>query len=166
MFVGYAQNKCHPVVFSMLSNEVIRFHLTGSRFFGTARPESDWDFFTDYSVRTILFLRELGFSTLTESSSSYNDQETRMVMRFLDGKIQIDVQLVNNSAKKVRINNAIKHRPDFLRLMNSLKKSERAAFWDLLLFASGSEWFDRQLLNKEFDNSAERKELKDLIGVV
>jgi len=101
MFIGYEQNVPHPIVLSMMSNEKYKFHLTGSRFFGTARENSDWDFFTAHSISVRQYLLEMGFVTLTESCSSYNDQETRSVMRFVDNRLQIDVQLVNDVKKKV-----------------------------------------------------------------
>jgi hypothetical protein len=166
MLVDYEQNAPHSVIVSMMSNEKHKFHLTGSRFFGTAKENSDWDFFTEHSISVRSYLFDMGFATLTESCRSYNDQETRSVMRFIDSRIQIDVQLVNDVKKKVRVNNAIKHRPDFLRLMNSLSKNDRTAFWDMLLFASGENWFNRSLLDRQFDNSVAKKALKDLVGGV
>lgn len=166
MLIGYEQSPPHLVVVSMMSSEKYKFHLTGSRFFGNSKENSDWDFFTEYSISVKSYLSDMGFVTLTESCRSYNDQETRSVMRFIDNKLQIDVQLVNDVKKKVRVNNAIKHRPDFLKLMNSLGKNDRTAFWDMLLFCSGEDWFNRDLLNRAFDDSVTKKALRSLVNGV
>lgn len=163
MFVGYRRVQNQPIFDAMKNAIGINFHLTGSRFFGTATETSDWDFFAQYCPGNKQFLKSNGFVELTDSSQQYNDQETKCVMRFTNGSLQIDVQLVNDVTKKCRINNAIKHRPDFLRLMNSIKKEERTAFWDLLYFATGNDWFNRVGLDRAFDNSTVEKALKSIL---
>ena len=165
MFHGYTRKiQDQPILDVMKNATGIDFHLTGSRFFGTATETSDWDFFTQHCEVTKRWLSKNGFFTLTHSANSYNDQETKCVMRFTSGSFQIDVQLVNDVKKKVRINNAIKHRNDFLQLMNSLDKEQRTTFWDMLFFASETSWFNRSGLDRAVDNSIAEKALNSLLG--
>jgi len=71
------------------------FHLTGSRFFGGALPNSDWDFFAENNDSIIVFLRELGFKVLTEGYK--DDPQVAVVYRHNDG---IDVQLTDHIVLK------------------------------------------------------------------
>ncbi len=57
---------------ALQSEGVINFRLTGSKFFGTQRECSDWDFFTEDSDHTREFLRGLGFSPV----NTYRDDAT------------------------------------------------------------------------------------------
>lgn len=79
-----------------LRNSEITFYPTGSRFFKTAKEDSDYDFFIsdedDPKVRT--FLLNLGF---TEVHSIYFDDNTILVYRHDSG---IDIQVVRDARLK------------------------------------------------------------------
>jgi len=94
-------------VLDEMEKSPFNFWLTGSRFFGTAKPESDWDFYAsatehdskDTSIRT--FLAELGFFLLGpfdyNVDGAYNDDNCAYVYRWRGpGTEQIDVQLQEN----------------------------------------------------------------------
>lgn len=74
------------------------FHLTGSRSFGNARPDSDWDFVVEprYSVGESLddlcnILFKVGFRY--SHNSNYQDTATLSVMRYQGPDGVIDVQI-------------------------------------------------------------------------
>lgn len=163
MFYGLnAKISALPVV-DFMTNSTVQFHLTGSRFFGTAKPGSDWDFFAEYNPNHVNALLTLGFIQLTSSTSSYNDQDTRAVFRYTSSKINIDVQLVNDAARKQRIQEIIKHHPGFRDLMTKMPKEKRTAFWNLLLMVSQPEWFNRDDLTQPFDNKIGNAQISNLI---
>ena len=81
-----------------LENSTFNFYLTGSRFFGTERARSDWDFFTQESEEVEKFLLKNDFKLHNETK--YSDSMTSKVYRY---KNQIDVQLVTNTEKKLAI---------------------------------------------------------------
>lgn len=51
----------HPTLFQILADSKFEFYLTGSKFFGGARIDSDHDFFVEDSEEVHAFLRNLGF---------------------------------------------------------------------------------------------------------
>ena len=72
--------------------------LTGSRYFGWERPDSDWDFFTANSKLTETYLFALGFKE--DTKEGYSDSLTRKV--FMGHSIH--VQLVTSVAQKQELN--------------------------------------------------------------
>lgn len=154
-----------PVV-DFMTNTSHVFYLTGSRFFGTAKSESDWDFFAPYTQGICNALKKLGFFELTHSSSSYNDQDTRAVFRYVSCDISIDVQLVNDAPRKQRIQEIIKHHPGFRDLMTKMPKEKRTTFWNLLLMVSQPEWFNRDCLTQPFNSTVGDKQIRSLMGLI
>lgn len=71
-----------------------KVYLTGSRYFGTDTPESDWDFFVQDTPANRLALMQYGFSII--ANSHYLDCNTC----FVYGKNKIHVQLVHDVALK------------------------------------------------------------------
>ena len=72
----------------------LEFYPTGSRFFGGARADSDWDFYCLDSEQTRLYLGNLGFrSTSVDAKTGYDDITVVDVYRHCLGDTQIDVQL-------------------------------------------------------------------------
>jgi len=76
----------------------LQFFLTGSRFFGWEKPDSDWDFFTQTSPRTAEVLRAFGLRE--DTSQSYQDGLTRKV--FVGHSVH--VQLVTSVTIKQQLN--------------------------------------------------------------
>jgi len=86
--------KVHEVI-TQMDRSKFDFYLTGSRFFGGARADSDWDFFAEYSNEVVSFLLRIGFRY--KPINDYFDSQTVEVLEF--GR-EIDVQLVSNTAIK------------------------------------------------------------------
>lgn len=90
------------VLFAMHDSDPT-FHLTGSRLFGRAKPDSDWDFFTADLPQVRQFLTSIGFKVL--SGSHYDDLQAAIVFRHPLG---IDVQCVKDVDKKFKVQKALK----------------------------------------------------------
>jgi len=81
-----------------MESSKIPFFLTGSRYFGWEKPESDWDFFSQDARGTITTLGLLGF--MENVSEGYQDGLTRKV--FI--RHSIHVQLVTSTIAKQELN--------------------------------------------------------------
>jgi len=126
MLISFSTKNETQRILEILEKNSFKFYLTGSRFFGTDRPDSDWDFFTQDSPEVRQFLRENGFREINPDSyfefevtdfNDYCDENTATVFR--NGKVdiqcQIDVQL------KILTQEFIKHSPTILDI---LKKTQ------------------------------------------
>lgn len=76
----------------------IDFYLTGSRYFGCARPDSDWDFMVQDSPEVREFLKGLGF--VQRVAPQYASNLTTEVWEVQDGHVTIQVQLSQDVQKK------------------------------------------------------------------
>ena len=94
----------YDYVFGEMSAARGIFYLTGSRFFDCARPDSDYDFYTDCDANTLRMLIDLGFATLPRHN--YTDGNTLFVLHY-DGQVKIDVQIELDVPKKSRAQNLI-----------------------------------------------------------
>lgn len=93
MIPNYPQPTLESVI-QNLRNSEFKFYLTGSRFFNTAREDSDWDFFVEddgiaieRSLRS--FITEEGF--LNETNIEYKDKETVAVWKHITEPIHIQI---------------------------------------------------------------------------
>ena len=93
------------------------FYLTGSRFFGNTRPDSDYDFFTQYTLSIRTLLTQLGYEKLSWYSYEGGplDANCAVVYRkYLDdensfyGTMNIDIQLQKDIDKKIRAQDELK----------------------------------------------------------
>ena len=86
-----------------LESSIIAFYLTGSRFFGNAREDSDWDFFTDDTPVTRDFLRRNGFLP-TLAHTYLQDQMITAVYERDDVDVQLcfDVTLKNKIQERMK----------------------------------------------------------------
>jgi len=124
MIIGFelSLDKIQNILHQMHSHAKFNFILTGSRFFGHANINSDYDFFVqshksdsdyinDYSQYELVdFLTKLGFYKHIESS--YLDNNTGDVYRYVPDKcspIWIDVQIVYDAELKEKIQNKLKY---------------------------------------------------------
>lgn len=98
---------------SILNDNTHEYYLTGSRFFGTYTPVSDWDFFTKDTPDTRSYLESCGFERLEHSRYS-DDPTITVVYRYtpsiesLSVSVWIDVQLVENPDRKRKAQELIK----------------------------------------------------------
>lgn len=66
-----------PTVLDYLAHSQHKFYLTGSRFFGGAKADSDYDFFTQDCVEVRAELGRLGF----RPEQGYEDLVTALVLK-------------------------------------------------------------------------------------
>lgn len=130
----------------MMRQSKIEFHLTGSRYFGNAKPTSDWDFFTENDQDTVQWLRDAGFRCIKENHQ-YKDCQVVSVWRYggvpiteQEGEVfsftsQIDVQIVTASYLKMKAQAYIFSNPWLLERHNKSHKTERSVLWDLVYAA-------------------------------
>lgn len=113
------------------NNSEFLFYLTGSRYFGTAQPESDYDFFVQYDTKVCEFLAHRGFSSKYNSPTHYRDSELVAVVH--NNGLNIDVQMVKDAVLKNSIQEMISKRQDMLLMLSKqLPKIYHSAFWDLM----------------------------------
>lgn len=96
MLVGKALDETTTTLAEMHSAGY-EFHLTGSRYFGRATEDSDWDFFAQSSPSLVEWLDQHGFILLNKQM--YDDDNTAMVFRCHN----VDVQLQKNATLKCRV---------------------------------------------------------------
>ena len=125
----------NPIIQQMKKSN-FHFYLTGSRRFGWPNSESDWDFFTQNTPKTILFLKTLGFRY--NNVSDYGELDRMVDVVFTWGPLagdpssKIDVQLVRDvEFRKFQVNIVDKN-SQLKYYLRSLPKNERHVFWNTL----------------------------------
>lgn len=88
----------HQGLLSQLEDLPEDFYLTGSRFFRTERPGSDWDFFTADSPKVRASLSKMGF--VEELSPSYWDGSTAAVYVHQRGGIHVQLLMGNAEVER------------------------------------------------------------------
>lgn len=108
------------------------YHLTGSRFFGTAREDSDWDYFVEWDKGVYHELCDFGF-VLDHESYAHDPNNVAVFVRD-----DVHVQVVGNAAIKERIQYQL--RPIFTRLNPS--KENAKIIWRIAfnLYRDGWNW--------------------------
>lgn len=110
------------------------FHLTGSRYFGFTKRDSDWDFFAQDTESARVALEANGFKELYRTD--YTDSELTRVYRHEGEKI--DVQLVKDVALKIEVQEYLYKHCKFL--MKKLDKGNHSMIWNMCFkFAKGVE---------------------------
>lgn len=97
-------NKLPRELFTLNSSK-FEFHLTGSRYFGTANEYSDWDFFVQDSEEVRQFLLNNGFQYNEKElkEPAYSDENTaRVFSNTLLNSQQIDIQLQYDVERRVK----------------------------------------------------------------
>jgi hypothetical protein len=137
----------HKEIFDVFKNSSLRFHPTGSRYFGTATPFSDWDFFTQESHEARDFLVKQGFWLLQKDAdnTSYgylgitnnplNIGEVWENNYFSNPSVKVHVQLVSDyELKKVVHVQLIKRYGIYWgEIIRDWDKQTRRDFWNLLM---------------------------------
>jgi len=102
------------------------FHLTGSRFFGGARADSDWDFFVADTNNPYLRqdLTAMGFEK--RSLTDYGDFLTTDV--YHHRRASVHIQVVEDVNLKIHIQNVIKRWGLFV----NLPKQSQQCIWNAL----------------------------------
>ena len=84
--------------FNVLSNDQRTYHLTGSRYFGVAKRDADYDFFVQIDSGIESYLEQNGF-TLEFGAGSYSDP----LVCSCWAKDNIHIQVVKNAQLKSRV---------------------------------------------------------------
>lgn len=110
------------------------FYLTGSRFFGTSTPNSDWDFFAQDHPAIQGYLENEGFNTISakhaEKYMGISIQGCSQIYRKTFANGSIDVQLQLDVNRKLKAQNILKEFQEFFDLTN---KNKRKAIWERAL---------------------------------
>ena len=132
---------------SRLHNSNFEFYLTGSRHFGGARQDSDWDFIAAHNKEIKDFLLSLGFERNEHVQLYLDPMTTEVVTLYLcscslaqeasesglvyhrDDCMKIDVQLCHDMENKIKIRNLLKE--TFKRVSFPGNKYQRNAIWEL-----------------------------------
>lgn len=117
MLIGQAHEVEHQMALSPL-----RFHLTGSRAFGTHTTESDTDYFTEDCREARDFLVRSGF---VENFVGIYRADPTIVAVFVHHKERIHVQLVENISQKVNAQKLIAGDPDLRYLLTTSKENAK-----------------------------------------
>lgn len=86
-------------ILSTLEHSKFDFYLTGSRYFGTAKHSSDWDFFTQDCSDIRPYLEELG--GIKEYKPKYKDSVD--VYYLFSPGIRIHIQIVDSVYNKLKM---------------------------------------------------------------
>ena len=132
-----------PPMVQKLIQSTYQFHLTGSRFFQFNRPDSDWDFFVQYSFEVEQFIVGLGFAFVEGSDNNYTDFSNIRIYRHPDG---VDVQMVLDEKVKNTVQNLIK-----LYVPSKILKDKKLtpSIWNICFSAYNAGFLDDGLKHKE-----------------
>lgn len=114
-----------------LEKSKFQFYLTGSRYFGNAIPESDYDYFTDSGEEVRKFLLSMGFF-VKEGAENYVDNITVEVMFWTDNENCIDVQLVSDAQRKYTAQVLLSSSPTLNGLI-SKRSVHKIVVWELAM---------------------------------
>jgi hypothetical protein len=122
-------NGIHQVVGKLEALE-LDLYLTGSRFFNTEGPQSDWDFFVENTEKIESILKELEFEALEKYDGYAYDLNTAKIFRrkFPKGD-QIDIQLAKNVQLRIDAQKLIKESQIPLHKMN---RGQAQKLWNLV----------------------------------
>ena len=110
----------------LLEEAPFEFHLTGSRFFGGARVDSDWDFFVQAGPEVVGWLDAHGFRETDGSLAGYNDPNISIVFERDDTHVQV----VKDAKLKLWLQDLL-NEVGVLNKNNSAKMRERAVWTTL-----------------------------------
>ncbi len=118
-----------PLTVFKLICSVYEFYMTGSRYWGNAHEDSDWDFFDEDSTEVRNYLGSLGFTT--DIARHYDtDRQCRAVYVCGDEAVPesiVQIQLVSSSKLKHCTQETLR-----LRFPNGFKsKDEAREIWSL-----------------------------------
>ena len=124
-------------VLAMLQESDFDFYLTGSRYFGNPRGESDYDFFVQHSEAVAEYLENLGFRADNKAFAYYDGDPSLIKLYFQEIRMcgpHYHIQLVKDAQAKNHIQEILKA-TCVLPLLSKNKDEERRiwqAAWKLL----------------------------------
>ena len=127
MIKGVVLNETQQVL-RALEDSPFEFYLTGSRFFGNFRQDSDYDFFVDENI--VPWLIENGFERLP----THNYLDLLTVSVFQKGNVHI--QVVKDVVLKSRVQQLIKE--TIPGIYFTFNKTNHSLLWNLVIKAATS----------------------------
>ena len=79
----------YPTSVVAIMNSQFSFYITGSRYFNTNTPQSDWDFFVEKNEDVEEFLIDQGF--FVDNQASYSDSSIYKVYTNPNDRVQVQV---------------------------------------------------------------------------
>jgi hypothetical protein len=128
--VIHNQRKPYPTVLYMMEQSKYTYYLTGSRYFGTAKDGSDWDYFVENCDEVRKELIDFGFKS---DVVSYPDSKyVQAVFKYEDeNNVMYQIQCVIKAAEKERVQFLM---APFMRTFGkNLEKAAQKKLWDLAL---------------------------------
>ncbi len=99
-------HETYPTSVLGLMNSQFSFYLTGSRYFNTNTPQSDWDFFVEKNEDVEEFLIDQGF--FIDNQASYSDSSVYKV--YINPNDNVQVQVIFDAKLKVLAQTVIKRK--------------------------------------------------------
>ncbi len=96
----------YPTSVLALMNSQFYFFITGSRYFKTNTPHSDWDFFVEKNEEVEIFLKDQGF--FIDNQMSYSDSSIYTV--YINPNDNVQVQVVFDMELKMLAQTVIKRK--------------------------------------------------------
>ena len=138
-------------VLVLLATAPFEFHLTGSRFFGYEKPESDWDFFVDsdalHGVSGLInWLEHNGF--YKESNRDYSGETTAITQIWKHRIASVHIQVVEDAELKASVQDTLNNDYKVRNQLRKLSKEGRKALWNAAYagFIAGEEKAARSTL--------------------
>lgn len=128
------------IIIAFLTGLGYDIHLTGSRYFGGAREDSDYDFFVPHSPQLETALASVGFKfrdtylpTRKEAEIYSNDPSIMSVAEFNQPGCKIHIQLIKPALfdAKLRAQRIIKSR--LSGVLAACDKTQRGQLWRVLI---------------------------------
>lgn len=110
------------------------FHLTGSRFIGGAKPDSDWDFVTQPDELTESYLMAAGFaeSPKFNKAPGKNDGFTSAIYESTYRGVKVQVQVATDLQRKLKARDAIRLYPHIYWSHFFGDTAKRISIWSAL----------------------------------
>jgi hypothetical protein len=123
-------NNAQGIVIEKLNSSEIRFFLTGSRFFGNFRSDSDWDFYTKNTTKAKRELSHLGFGVIKSNyySKPYGD-DPNVALVYEHTYTKVQVQLVNDVETKHQAQHFLNNLPGDIRQHFLRAGKQEAKVW-------------------------------------
>lgn len=104
-----------------------KFYLSGSRYFGYSKPDSDWDFFVQSDgERLWVYLKKHGFKRLSMNPEWFDD----MCEAIFSHESGVHVACVTNSDMKKHAQGYILNNPKLLEELKHSNRDTRRLVWN------------------------------------
>lgn len=127
------KTKSKDEVLTFLHSLSNNFQLTGSRFFGNEKADSDYDFFVQHKFDLVEILLRFGFEDIKQKTllgGGYDGKQFITILEYKTFDVPIQVQMVDYFSQKLNVQRRLKAN---LTFFNTLTKEQRKELWGLML---------------------------------